>query len=160
MPRQRAVMSRRDAAFRVAVILGFGTQLLDGQGSHDGYMSLKFGDLKWEKIEPAWGKHSPEISFLRIDPKTKATHLLIRHPKAMHIPRHWHTANETHTVLRGTYVFECEGRKDELGPGSFNYFPSKMIHEAWAPNDGMFFITVDGAWDVNWVDGSPKRPRD
>lgn len=119
------------------------------------YFSVKFEDVKWEKMFPEWGADSPEIAILRVDPKTQATQLLIRNPKAMHVPRHWHTANETHTVLRGTFVFECDGKKEVLGPGSFNYIPSKMIHQAWLPDDGLAFITVDAAWDVNWVEGPP-----
>jgi quercetin dioxygenase-like cupin family protein len=115
--------------------------------------------LKWEKILPEWGEDSPEISILRVDPKTQATHLLIRNSIPMHVTRHWHTANETHTVLRGKLVFECDGKKEELGPGGFNYIPSKMVHQAWLPANGLVFITVDSAWDINWVDGPPKHPK-
>lgn len=77
----------------------------------------------------------------------------------MHVPRHWHSANETHTILRGRMVFECEGKREELGPGSFNYIPSKMVHQAWLPDDGLVLITVDAAWDLNWVDGPPPPPK-
>lgn len=124
-------------------------------------MFAKFDDLKWEKIFPEWGNDSPEIVFLRIDPKTQATQLMIRVPKNMHVPRHWHTANETHTIVSGTFVMECEGNRAELGPGSFNYMPSKMIHQAWTkPDEGaLLFITVDSAWDLNWVDGPPQPPK-
>ena len=122
------------------------------------YMSAKFEDLKWEKILPAFGDDSPEIAILRVDPKTQATQLLIRNPKKFHVPRHWHSANETHTILRGNMVFECDGKREELDPGSFNYIPKKMVHQAWLPDDGLVFITVDSAWDVNWIDGSPQPP--
>ncbi len=121
-----------------------------------GYMSAKFEDLKWEKILPAFGDDSPEMAILRVDANTQATQLLIRNPKKIHITRHWHSANETHTILRGKMVFECDGKREELGPGSFNYIPKKMIHQAWLPDDGLVFITVDSAWDVNWVDGPPQ----
>jgi hypothetical protein len=42
-----------------------------------------------------------------------------------------------------------------LGPGSYNRMPGKMIHEAWSkPDEGnLVFITVDGPWDLNLVDG-------
>jgi hypothetical protein len=30
-----------------------------------------------------------------------------------------------------------------------------MVHEAWLPAGALVFITVDGAWDVNWVEGPP-----
>jgi hypothetical protein len=43
----------------------------------------------------------------------------------------------------------------EFGPGSFNYMPAKMVHEAWLPAGSLTFITVDGAWDINWVEGPP-----
>jgi quercetin dioxygenase-like cupin family protein len=123
------------------------------------YFSVRFQNVAWQKMFPEWGQDSSEIAILRVDPKTQATQLLIRTPKAMHVPRHWHSANETHTILSGTWVFECSGKRDEVGPGSFNYIPSKMVHQAWAPENGMLFITVDSAWDLNWVDGPPQRPQ-
>ena len=119
------------------------------------YASVKYEDAQWEKIVPGLGDDSPEIAILRVDPTTGATQLLIRNRRAMHVPRHWHSANETHTVLRGTMVFECDGQRDELGPGSFNYITAKMIHQAWLPADGLVFITVDAPWDINWVEGPP-----
>jgi mannose-6-phosphate isomerase-like protein (cupin superfamily) len=112
-------------------------------------------DLKWEKILPDLGENSPEICFLHVDPTTHATQLLIRAPKAIHIRKHWHSANETHMIITGTVTFECEGKRAELGPGSFNYMPAKTVHEAWLPGDSLTFITVDGPWDVNWVEGPP-----
>jgi mannose-6-phosphate isomerase-like protein (cupin superfamily) len=81
--------------------------------------------------------------------------LMIRTPKAIHIRKHWHNANETHTIIKGIAKFECDGKRSELGPGSFNYMPAKMVHEAWLPADSLTFITVDSAWDVNWVEGAP-----
>jgi hypothetical protein len=114
-----------------------------------------YQDLKWQKIVPEIGEGSPQICILHVDPRTKATRLLIRTPKAVHVRKHWHSANETHTMILGTAVFACDGKRIEQGPGSFNYLPAKMIHEAWVPAGGLVFITVDGAWDVNWVEGPP-----
>ncbi|GAC1671949.1 MAG: hypothetical protein NVS9B4_27160 [Candidatus Acidiferrum sp.] len=120
-------------------------------------MSVRYEDLKWQAIVPALGKDSPEISILRVDPKTHATQLLIRTPKMMHVPMHWHTANETHTVISGTTVFEHDGKREELGAGSFNYMPAKMHHQAWTSQGAILFITCDTAWDVNWVGDPPGR---
>ena len=89
---------------------------------------------------------------------------MIRSPKNYHAPKHWHTAKETHTVISGTFIMQdADGHRAELGPGSFNYMPSKMIHEAWSkPDEGnLVFITVDGPWDLNLVDppaGAPTTP--
>jgi mannose-6-phosphate isomerase-like protein (cupin superfamily) len=112
-------------------------------------------DLKWDKIIPDLGENSPEICFLRVDPKTHATSLLIRTSKAIHVRKHWHTANESHTMISGKAILACAGRRAELSPGGFNYMPAKMVHEAWLPANSLTFITVDGPWDVNWVEGPP-----
>ena len=118
-------------------------------------MSVKLQDARWAKILPDLGDMSPEMAILRVDPKTQATQLLIRTPKGIHVRKHWHTANETHTMISGRGIFECEGKRMELGPGDFNYIPAKMFHEAWLPAGSLTFITVDSAWDVNWVEGPP-----
>jgi hypothetical protein len=114
-----------------------------------------FSDLKWDKILPDLGADSPEISNLHVDPKTHATSLLIRTPKAIHVRKPSHTANESHTMIKDTATLACDGKRAEIGPGGFNFMPAKMVHEAWLPANSLTFITVDGAWDINWVEGPP-----
>jgi hypothetical protein len=65
----------------------------------DGPIFKNVSDLKWDKIIPDLGEDSPEICFLHVDPKTHATSLLIRTSKAIHVRKHWHTANESHTMM-------------------------------------------------------------
>ena len=165
-------MNANHRGFRVGVILGVlvvlggipsravvaGSQPSQQPPQPDHHLNLVFQDLKWDRIVPELGGRSPEITILRVDPVTHATQLMIRVPKNSHVPKHWHSANETHTVLSGTFVIECEGQRVELGSGSFNYVPKKMVHEAWTKaNEGaLLFITVDKAWDINWVGGPPK----
>lgn len=164
-------MTTSCAAVRVGPVLGMtiilGSALLaqpqtsqpDARSDHA--LNVKFGDLKWERMVPELGNRSSEITILRVDPGTQTTQLMIRVPKNFHVPKHWHTANETHTVLSGTFIIECEGQRMALGAGSFNYVPSKMPHEAWttAEDGALLFITVDKAWDINWV-GGPPTPKD
>jgi hypothetical protein len=38
----------------------------------DGPIFKNVSDLKWDKIIPDLGENSPEICFLRVDPKTHA----------------------------------------------------------------------------------------
>ena len=129
--------------------------------SADHAMNMQYKALKWSKIVPELGNRSPEIAFLRVDPSTKATQLMIRVPKNIHVPKHWHTANETHTIVKGAFIMECEGKRETLGQGSWNFVPGKMAHEAWTkPNEGaLLMITVDSAWDLNWA-GEPPKPAD
>ena len=121
----------------------------------DGPIFQNVSEMKWDKIIPDLGESSPEICFLRVDPNTHATSLLIRTSKAIHVRKHWHTANESHTMISGKAVLACEGKRAELSPGGFNFMPARMVHEAWLPANSLTFITVDGPWDVNWVEGPP-----
>jgi len=120
-------------------------------------MTTLYEDLKWQAIVPELGEDSPQIAILRVDPSTKATQLLIRTPRKVHVPMHWHSANETHTIIQGTATFEHNGKLQLLTPGSFNYMPAHMQHQAWASEGAVIFITVDGAWDVNWVGNPPGK---
>lgn len=124
-------------------------------------MFIKFENLKWEKITLPQGDCTPELAYLRVDPKTQAAALIIRHPANCYVPKHWHSANEIITVISGTFILECEGKREALGPGSMGYVPSKMIHRAWTKtNEGaLTFIHVDGAWDINWVKDTSQPPR-
>ena len=124
-----------------------------GASAHDVYQNTK--DLKWEKLVPELGDASPEIAFLHKDPQTGAEQLMIRGQANYHAPRHWHTANETHTVVYGTWTMKHDGGEKEkvLGPGGYNYMPSKMVHEGWVgPEGNLLFITVDGPWDIHFME--------
>jgi ChrR Cupin-like domain len=101
------------------------------------------------------GAGPPEITILHVDPVSGASQLMIRSPANYHAPRHWHTANETHLVVYGTFTSKHDGgeKEKELGPGGFNYMPGKMIHKGWVgPEGNLLFITVDGPWDLHLVD--------
>jgi quercetin dioxygenase-like cupin family protein len=116
-----------------------------------------YKDLKWEKLIPGLGDKSPELCILYVDPRTKASQLLIRCSVASGARKHWHSANETHTVIQGQVIYECDGKRVQLGPGSYNRIPSKMVHEAWSSAGSLVFITVDGPWDLHHVDGAPTE---
>ena len=126
-----------------------------GTATNGAPIFANLADAKWGPILPDLGADSPQICILRVDPTTKATQLLIRATKGLHIRKHWHTGNETHTMIQGTSTFGCGDKKIEQGPGSFNYMPAKMVHEAWISAGSLVFITVDAPWDVNWVEGAP-----
>lgn len=111
----------------------------------------KFSDLKWEKTPDG----QQDIAILHVNPVSKAMELIIRAPKNFHVPRHWHSANETLTIISGTFTMKHDGSDEKvaLNTGSYSYMPARMIHEAWAGDEGAtFFITVDGPGDLNWVE--------
>ena len=111
-------------------------------------------EVQWAKMLPELGEASPEMAILHEDPKTHATQLLIRSPKALHVRKHWHSANETHTVITARPPLSAM-EKARARPWRLNYMPARMVHEAWIGAGSVTFITVDGPWDVNWVEGAP-----
>jgi quercetin dioxygenase-like cupin family protein len=72
--------------------------------------------MRWEPLEGGF-----EISILYTNPTTQATYLVIRGPGNQHVPRHWHSSNESITVLKGTFVVAHDGSEDktELKAGGF-----------------------------------------
>ena len=117
-----------------------------------------FEDIQWQPLLPGYGPGGPEVVLLHTHPTTQATQLMIKMPGEFDVPKHWHSANETHFLLQGRVIFTCDGHGTDQGPGSFNYIPARMVHSAVSRpgDDAIAFITVDGAWDVNWVEGPPK----
>jgi quercetin dioxygenase-like cupin family protein len=117
-------------------------------------------EMLWRKLAPEMGAGSPELTVLHVNPRTGGTTLMIRTPAGFHVPRHWHSYGEKHTVASGTFILECEGRRFVMRPGSFNYLPAHVVHEAWtAPDEAcVLFTDVEGPWDINWVDKPPGRP--
>jgi len=116
---------------------------------------IKTSDIEWVKGTTPDGSATFYSSVLHIDPNTQATELVIKYGANTNIPWHFHSANETHTVISGKSFFEADGKVVEMGPGGFNYIPAKMVHRAWTTDQPvMYFITVDGAWDIIWVDKS------
>lgn len=123
-------------------------------------VSLRAGDITWAKAFPELGADGPDLAVVHVDPKTQATQILVRAAKPAVVPWHWHTPNESLTVVQGTFTVECEGKKIDLGPGSFTYTPSRLIHRATFSADCMIAISVDGSFDINWAGAPPaaKQP--
>src|SRR5947209_133356 len=69
---------------------------------------LRPDEMPWRKIIPAMGEGSPKLAVVRHVPGTGATTLLIWTPAGFHVPRHWHSGNEKHVVVRGTFIMECD----------------------------------------------------
>lgn len=113
-------------------------------------------DLKWEKMLPGLGADSPQFAILQVDPKTKATTIMIEFPKAIYIPKHTHKKSETHIILRGSHLFEQGGKRFEVKENGYIYMPGKFVHEAWVPAGARAVIILEDGWKVDWLNGGPK----
>ena len=123
-------------------------------------VSLRAEDIQWQKAFPDLGADGPDLAVVHVNPETQATQILIRAPKQVVVPWHWHTPNEALTVLKGTFTVECEGKRIDLGPGSFTYTPSRLIHRATFTEGCMIAISADGPFDIHWAGAPPtaKKP--
>ena len=114
-------------------------------------------DLKWEKMLPDLGDDSPRFAILRVDPKTKATTLMIEFPKAIYIPKHTHKKSETHVILGGSHLFEHEGKRYEVKEHGYIFMPGQFVHEAWVPAGAKAIIILEDGWKVDWFKDGPTR---
>ena len=123
-------------------------------------VSIRAEDVKWEKAFADLGADGPDLAVVHVSPKTQATQLLIRAPKQVVVPWHWHTPNEAITVIKGTFTVECEGKKVDLGPGSFTHMPARLIHRGTFTEGCTIAISADGPFDIHWAGAPPtaKKP--
>ena len=162
-PKGELKMGQKDLLRSAIIITALGLSLTSSTAESinstpsDQPLFQTLSQAQWKKMLPDLGDASPEIAILHVDPNTRATQLLIRTRQGLHVRKHWHSANETHTMIIGKATFGREGNKVELEPGGFNYMPARMVHEAWTTPGSVVFITVDGPWDVNWVEGPPTN---
>jgi quercetin dioxygenase-like cupin family protein len=107
-------------------------------------------DLEWFAMVPQLGKNSPVQAVLHEHPENHSRQFLIRMPPNFHVPAHFHSANETHTVIEGSFIIQVKGKRVALSPGGFNYTPARVVHEAWTPPDkgALIFVTIDGPYDL------------
>ena len=123
------------------------------------FVSVPYEDLVWQRLFPELGELSGDIAIVNQNPNTGATQLFIRTPAQIHTRLHWHSANETHTVIAGEWTFRnisvpgspCQ----TLGVGGFNFIPGGQRHEAWSTPGAVVFVTTDGPFDISWVDHPP-----
>jgi quercetin dioxygenase-like cupin family protein len=113
-------------------------------------VTVNQADVEWQTMVPQMGKSSPVRTVLHEHPVNHSVQFLIRMPPNFHVPAHFHSANETHTVIEGTFIIAVKGKRVALSPGGFNYTPAQMMHEAWTPpNQGaLIFVTIDGPYDI------------
>ena len=122
-------------------------------------VNVEYDKIQWTAMVPEMGENSPMRAVLHEHPVTHSSQFLIRMPPNFHVPAHYHTVNETHTVIEGTFIVQVDGKRTPLKAGGFNYTPARMVHEAWTPKDqgALIFVTVDGGYDLFPV-SSPAPP--
>ncbi len=121
-------------------------------------VAVKSTDVKW-------GEH-PFIKDAHLcvqggDPAKGSSVLLMRFPKGMTVPAHWHTSDEVVTVVSGRAIFGSGETVDaakgvELGVGSYINIPGKNPHWAIVQEELVISVTMTQAADIH-ICGEAKK---
>jgi hypothetical protein len=108
-----------------------------------------------------------EISVLEGNPGQKgAITLRLQFPANYTLPPHWHSMTERVTVLSGALHVGMgdtldRQRSQALQPGGFVSLPAKMHHYAWTATPTVVQITLEGPFDIFYVNPAdgPQRKK-
>jgi quercetin dioxygenase-like cupin family protein len=121
-------------------------------------MLVRLDSIEWTPRDPVPGKS--QFAIIHVDQKTGATQLYFRVPPRFSLERHWHSANETNVVIRGTFLLQHDGgERVTMRVGDFNFMPGRMIHRAWtADEETILFVSLDGRFDYHSAADSVPMP--
>ena len=122
--------------------------------------------VKWGPAPPALPAGA-QIAVLEGDPGQKgAITLRLQFPANYTVPPHWHSMTERVTVLSGALHVGMGDTLDRqhsqaLQPGGFVSLPAKMHHYAWTATPTVVQITLEGPFDIFYVNPAddPQRKK-
>jgi quercetin dioxygenase-like cupin family protein len=94
-----------------------------------------------------------EAALVAKDPATGGTVAYAKIPAGVHFPMHWHSHAEYSVLLSGKAEFTLDGKKHEIGEGSYFVIPAKVHHELTcaADADCVLLTRRAGPTDYHWV---------
>lgn len=140
-------------AFTVLVSIATITRLA---AAADPHVLVPADNVKWMPAPPALPPGA-QISVLDGDPGQKGiVTLRLQFPAGYEIPAHWHSTTERVTVLSGTLQVGMgdkldRGKSQALQAGGYVSLPARMHHFAWAPSPTVVQITLEGPFDIFYV---------
>ena len=152
------------SSIAIAVILGglASSSLGQGTSESEGFVNPK--DIKWGAAPPSIPAGA-KIAVLQGDP-SKAGPFVVRLmvPRGYKIPPHWHTQDESLTVISGTFYLgtgdKVEANKSHtLSAGAFHFLSGKDHHFLVARSDAVIQINGNGPFDVTYIsaDDDPRQ---
>jgi len=143
-----------------AVILSSPAASAFAQGTKEGQIFISPEDIQWASAPPSMPKGA-KIAVLQGDPGKPGPFVMrLMVPPGYKIAPHWHTQDESLTVISGTLYFGA-GDKVETSkahtvtPGSFHYLSGKDHHYLVAKSEAVIQINGNGPFDVTYVNAGP-----
>jgi len=92
------------------------------------------------------------------DPSKGASVVLAKFTAGCTVPWHWHTATEHLMMISGRGKGEMKGGSAAaLNPGDYLLLPGKSVHQFQCLAACTLFLTIDGTFDIHYVDASGKE---
>jgi hypothetical protein len=115
---------------------------------------IDFNSVKWTAIPNS--TPTAYVATLKVDEGTGATQMLWKFAPNTTSPCHWHTANESNVVVRGSLTMRHMGATGAtLGVGGFSFVAKRMNHLlTTGSTEAILFSSLDGRFDYNPVDAS------
>jgi quercetin dioxygenase-like cupin family protein len=143
----------------VAVILSSLATSAFAQAMNEGQVFISPEDIKWAAAPPSMPKGA-KIAVLQGDPGKPGPFVMrLMVPPGYKIAPHWHTQDESLTVISGTLYFGA-GDKVETSkahtatPGSFHFLSGKDHHYLVAKSEAVIQINGNGPFDVTYVNAA------
>lgn len=139
----------------VTVVLALGSAVFAQDQEKPGVVPMSSSKFITLPVAPACLTLSPQHG----DPMKGAAVILMKATAGCKIPWHWHTANENLMFVSGKGKVEMKdaGAAQTVGAGDYVYMPSKHVHEFTCTAACTFFNSIDGAFDIHYVDKDGKE---
>lgn len=144
----------------VAVLLSSLATSAFAQATNEGQIFISPEDIKWVAAPPSMPRGA-KIAVLQGDPGKPGPFVMrLMVPPGYKIAPHWHTQDESLTVISGTLYFGA-GDKIETSkahtvtPGSFHFLSGKDHHYLVAKSEAVIQINGSGPFDVTYISPGP-----
>jgi hypothetical protein len=153
--RRELAISSATLAMVAAILCSLPTSVSAGGASgNQGFITPE--DINWSAAPPSMPAGA-KIAVLQGDPGKPGPFVMrLMVPAGYKIPPHWHTQDESLTVISGTFHFGTGDKLEAstshaLTPGSFHFLSGKDHHYLVADSQAVIQINGSGPFDVTYV---------
>jgi hypothetical protein len=145
------------AAAAIAIVLGGIAGPGPARGASEPQSFINPGDIKWGPAPPAMPKGA-KIAVLQGDPGKPGPFVIrLMVPSGYKIAPHWHTQDESLTVISGTFDLGTgdkvqPGKASTLRTGGFHFLAGKDHHYLVARSAAVIQVNGNGPFDVTYID--------
>jgi len=148
-------MSSATARAVAVILLSLASSVL-AQGTSEGQAFVNPKDIHWGAAPPSMPKGA-KIAVLQGDPSKPGPFVMrLMVPAGYKIPPHWHSQDESLTVISGSFYFG-KGDKAEtsnaptITAGAFHFLSGKDHHYLVAKTESVIQINGNGPFDITYV---------